>query len=170
MSFEENIVEYLNPLSIGLNYEIWYPLSKQKNELYKNIDELYIISEVQKAKKLGYLFLEDVNEIDDHPVRIKYFEWCFRHNLPYMVACKYLSKYRIILCLNPRNVYIGRIFNPEAHAYIVELFYRREYFNARITYNGGDYDMYYLSYEEVIDILNEVTRLYRDSNNLDMDY
>lgn len=138
---------------------------------FKDLDELYIVDEVQKAKKLGYLFLNEFNKqvVDTHPIKIKYFEWCHRSNLPYLIAFKNGVVNSIELYLNPRNVYIGRVFNYCTHDYIIKLF--NHYNNGgRIFHNGDTYKLYNILPYRTIEILPKIVNLFRNNNNLDVDY
>jgi len=180
----EGTENFEDPVGIsvtGSEYEMWHPpvgfhnntriLNIGKDHTYEDLDELYVVDEVQKSKKLGYLFLKDVDKlhIDSHPIKIKYFEWCYRSNMPYLVAYRNSFVNSIELYLNPRNVYIGRVFNSCAHDYIIKLF--KHYNNGgRIFYTEETYKLYNILPYRTIEILPKIVNLFRNNDNLNVDY
>lgn len=163
----------------GQSYEMWYPpiincpnvpdCIRLNLAEYEYMDILYIIEEVNKAKKFGYLFLENNIEnriITDHPINIKYLEWCKRSNIPHLIAYKYFSEYRVDLDLNPRGDCTRRIFNHGIHYNFVEWLFEKRYFNSRLWHNGGNYEVTHLTSSEAFNVLNEMVGLYRNSDNL----
>lgn len=140
-----------------------------KYKYFKYVDWLYVNDRVQEAKKLGFLFL-DTRLADNNPIKIKYFEWCHRANLPFLIAYVSYDAYKLELHLNPRRVVVGRVFNEDAHDHMLELFRVYSKFNTSTSYRGDSYKIDNLSLEETMEMLKDIVILFRDERNLDMDY
>lgn len=89
--------------------------------------------------------------------------------MPYLIAYRDSFVNTINLYLNPKNVYIGRVFNSNAHDYILKLF--NDYNNnGRIFYTEETYKLYNILPYRTIELLPKIVDLFRNSDNLNVDY